>query len=50
MLSSSCAVCGNKKLKFIGDQEVGRLLSSLKNKNIFNSISYIFVPISFLRV
>ena len=38
MLSSKCSVCGNKKSKFIKEQETKGLLSSLGLKTRLNEI------------
>ena len=38
MLSSRCAVCDSKKLKFIKEQEASGLLSSLEIKTPLNKI------------
>ena len=32
MLASDCAICGNKKSRFIKNQETSRLLRKLGNK------------------
>ena len=38
MLSSKCAVCGNKKSGFMKEQEANGLLSSLSLKTPFSKI------------
>ena len=38
MLSSKCAACGNKKLRFIKEQETKGLLNSLGLKTPLNKI------------
>ena len=38
MLSSKCAVCGNKKSRFIKEQDAKGLLSSLGLKSPLNKI------------
>ena len=39
MLSSKCAVCGNKKSRFIKEQEAKGLLSSLGLKTLLSYIA-----------
>ena len=40
MLSSKCAVCGNKKSRFIKEQEAKGILSSLGFKTPFSKIPF----------
>ena len=46
MVSSNCAVCGSKNLRFIKEQEASVLLSNLGIKTSFSQIPLV-VPILF---
>ena len=50
MLLSKCAECDNKKLKFIKEQEAGRLLSSLGIKTPFSKIPLVKVLFCFKSI